>query len=322
MAKRSRRTPLPKPLLVALAALAAVAAGVVFWLLGRTTEENWGIEAAYALADGNVLLIERAGLNNSSYDDARLRIVARSGHELRRSETIDQAVRPYGVVDGGIWIDTVDGGLELWTLSELAPRPGAKAAFASVPVLVQRREFKGTSGGVLALIGNDGRHYTVDSGYAIERQDKGFEPHLPSGAPVALVAAVALDRTELVQPRVVSASSGDAILLPNAKSLLVTSTGLDGTEATLSRVDEGGLVRWSVTARQLVGATELDEPFFGFVLIELADRTVFAIAQGTSIQTTRSEDSARTWGEHQIRLADIDVEDGRVLGTRPIIAAQ
>jgi len=319
MAKRTRRKPLPTPLAVALAALAAVVLSVVFWLLGRTTEENWGIEAAYALADGSILVIERAGLDNGNADDARLRIVARDGHELRRSAEIEGAVRPYGVVDGAVWIESTAGGLELWTLQDLAPRPGAKAAFASVPVLVQRREFKGTAGGVLAVIGNDGRHYTVDRAYAIERQAKDFRPELPKGAAKALVDAVAIDRTELVQARVAATSSGDAIVIPGRTAFLVTSTGMQGTEATLSRVDEGGLVRWSVTAQQLVGANELKNPNYNFVLVDLTDRTVFAIAQATSILTSLGGDITRTWGEYEIRLCDIDLEDGRVLGTRPIV---
>jgi hypothetical protein len=324
-ARSRKRAPLPKPVVVGLCALASVLVFGAFMWLGRTTEANWGIESAFALADGNLLLVERAGLDNSTYDSGRLRIVSRSGQELRRSQEVEMAMKPHAVVDGGVWVDTHEGGLELWTLSELTPRAGAKAALAGAPALANRRQIHGAHEGKLVLTGGDDRHYTIDSGYVVEQQPKGFHRTLPEGVPLALVESVALDRTDLVRPRPLLAPAGGPLTVGDGKALVVVSSAQDGSArtTTLSRVDTGGLVRWSVTAEQLATPHELGDAAYSFPLVDVADGVVFVIAQATSLRSSSSDEgSSRTWAEHEVRLVDLDPEDGRVLSSRSIVAPE
>jgi hypothetical protein len=324
-----------KRLAVALG-IAAVVAGVVIVLalkLGHATDENYTIRGVLPQPDGALLLVERAGVGNNTYDRGRLRQVTRDGVEVRRSTAMKSALVVHGIVGGHVWLTSHERGLEAWRLTDLAPAPGAKA-IAAHAMLSRKRNVVGLTDDAVVVRAADDKLYTITSSYAIAQQPKGFvyravAPRSESvdmlplavedGRAHVRLGAPRLNDTDLVKPSAVLEL--DPTLPPEAAAILAQSIDFEGAgnSAIVSRV-EGGKVRWSITARDVLGAHGLGRNAgLSFKLAELREGSLWLVAEaGMWYRPRRDSTRSRGHGEYVHQIVNVDVATGAIRSSHRI----
>lgn len=256
----------------ALAAVLAALAAIFFIARGITSnEEHYQVRRVVPLPSGELMLVERMGMENNTSDRARLVRVDRSGTVMQIGEDVRGALRFLALTGDRAWFQSYDEGLHQRTVTDLEIVDGTKAALDAHSMLAKGFDVQGTSGDALVLKGRDGKHYTLDPSHRIEQHGRDFDfarlPPRESQNPdfgrvaegvVARVGGqpVALGRVDLLKPKtVLDQTSGEPLTLEDPPSALAYSIDFDGNggSAILSRVHAGPGIGWSVVARDAVG---------------------------------------------------------------------
>lgn len=321
-------------LAVMVGGVAIVAAALIVFAVmrGGPSDDQFSIRGVLPLTDGSLLLVERAGMSNDTYDRGRLRVVSREGRELRRSKTVKSALVGHGVAADHVWVTSHDDGLEAWRVSDLAPVPGGAAAIEGHPMLSRKRNVVGLTGDAVVVRAADHRHYTITGTYAIAKQPEDFAyraiaarsgsvdmfPLTVETGTGHLRAGTSLPRDlDLVHPRAVLELDPGAVL----------ATGKDfegvGNSAIVGRVENGAMA-WSIAARDLIGPHDLGrDAIYTYKLAELRDGLLWLVAEAAVWHQPRSDSSSRTrgHGEYAQQIASIDPKTGAIRSSHRITNA-
>ena len=321
--------------MVAVALVLSGAAAMFAILTGGNSDENYTIRGVMPLADGTLLLVERAGMANNTYDRGRLRVIGRDGKELRRSETVKSALVVHGVAGDHVWATSHDGGLQAWRLSDLAPTAGATAAIAAHPMLSRKRSVVGVTDSAVVVRGADDKLYTITSSYQIAKHSKEL-PYRSIAArstsvdlfPIAgdmprpFSRPLGLRDTELVKPAVLLRLDGGTSDEQVAALVHSVDFAGAGSSAIVSRVEPPRIV-WSVSARELVGAHDLGKNAgYRIAFAELRESSLWLIAEANVWHDPAPDTSSsrnRGYGEYAVRLAQIDPATGAIRAVHRVV---
>lgn len=339
MARRGKpsRRAIVGSLIAAAVVVAGVAVAVLGFGVGGPSARNYSIRGVMALGDGTLLVIERAGMLDSSYDRGRLRVIDRDGREVRRGDAVEAAIVGHGVVDGHVWVTTSGGGLEAWRLGDLRPVPGAKAALAAHPMVGRTATVQGLTGDAVVVRAADDALYTITPSYEITKQPKDLDYRaVPArsrsvdqyaafggGAHVRFAGGVSeagdtvthvdLGQADLVRPSAVLEEGGRP--LHHDGAALAHSLDFQGlgNSAIVSRVDAPARLRWSRPLRDLFEPGEAHrDAAYRLVFADIHDGALWVVAEGGWMPPSAGDRNRRKRGEYAARIASIDLETGEV----------
>ena len=326
----------PNRLWGALAAVLAALAVIFFVVRGMTgNEEHYQVRRVVPLPSGELMLVQRMGMENNTGDRARLVRVDRAGSVKQIGEDVRGALRFLALTGDRAWFESYDEGLHQRTVTDLQIVSGTKAALDAHSMLAKGFDVLGTANGRLVLKGRDGKHYTLSSSHSIEQHGRDFDfDRLPprefqnpdfgrvAEGSVARVGdqAVTLSQVDLLKPKaVLDQTSGEPLTFDDPPSALAYSIDFEGNggSAILSRVHAGSKIGWSVVARDAVGPIQWEgEPGFPIRWVEQTDdATLTMLVEITSWYRSHEGDQ---WGVFEPHLIELDAKDGSVRSARAL----
>lgn len=283
----------------------------------------WSVRRVVPLAGGDLLLVERRGLDESTMDSARLRRLAPDG-EVRASVVDDRrgALTVHALVDDVLWAESPGRGLHVRSAATLEPIASLRDALASHRALSRGHEAIGVLRDRLVLRAGDRSAHALALDGALDElpnDDLPLEPLLPADPSERDRARLSVRGSmstsgpaELGEAeRIIDARTGHPLHLGADAALVRRREPGERGGDVLARV-RGGRVEWQLGAAQLV----LDGRASCRVAGVMQDAGELALI--VEAESWRAPYEGRPYPVYDARLVRIDARSGEVLRARSL----